>query len=35
VGRMVGYRIREYLIDIGTMENYERAQVTWPGFQEV
>lgn len=34
VGRMLGYRIQEYLIDIGTMENYERAQVTWPGFQE-
>jgi len=34
VGRMLGYRIQDYLIDIGTMENYERAQVTWPGFPE-
>jgi mannose-1-phosphate guanylyltransferase len=34
-GRMVGYHIHDYLIDIGTMENYERAQVTWPGFPEV
>jgi mannose-1-phosphate guanylyltransferase len=31
-GRMLAYRIHDYLIDIGTMENYERAQVTWPGF---
>ncbi|MGA7924715.1 MAG: nucleotidyltransferase family protein [Candidatus Sulfotelmatobacter sp.] len=34
VGRMLGYRIHDYLIDIGTMENYERAQVNWPGFPE-
>lgn len=34
VGRMRAYRIHDYLIDIGTMENYERAQVTWPGFPE-
>jgi mannose-1-phosphate guanylyltransferase len=33
-GRMLAYRIHDYLIDIGTMENYERAQVTWPGFLE-
>lgn len=33
-GRMLGYRIDDYLIDIGTMENYEKAQVTWPGFPE-
>lgn len=31
-GRMLGYRIHDYLIDIGTMENYEKAQATWPGF---
>jgi mannose-1-phosphate guanylyltransferase len=33
-GRMVAFPIRDYLIDIGTMENYQRAQATWPGFQE-
>lgn len=34
VGRMMAYPVNEYLIDIGTLENYERAQVTWPGYQE-
>ena len=33
-GRMLAYRIYDYLIDVGTMENYKRAQVTWPGFPE-
>jgi NDP-sugar pyrophosphorylase family protein len=23
--------ITDYLLDIGTMENYQRAQETWPG----
>lgn len=31
VGRMMGYPISDYLIDIGTMENYDKAQATWPG----
>ena len=31
VGRMAAYEINEYLIDIGTMENYRSAQVHWPG----
>jgi mannose-1-phosphate guanylyltransferase len=31
-GRMMAFRIREYLIDIGTLENYQSAQQTWPGF---
>jgi mannose-1-phosphate guanylyltransferase len=31
VGKMAGYPISEYLIDIGTMENYCQAQETWPG----
>jgi NDP-sugar pyrophosphorylase family protein len=31
-GRMVAFPIREYLIDIGTLENYQSAQQTWPGF---
>jgi mannose-1-phosphate guanylyltransferase len=34
-GRMMGYQIDDYLIDIGTMENYEKAQSTWPGCSEV
>jgi mannose-1-phosphate guanylyltransferase len=31
-GRMIAYPISEYLLDIGTMENYHMAQTTWPGF---
>ena len=34
-GRMVAFPIHDYLIDIGTMENYQKAQATWPGFAEV
>ncbi len=29
VGNMKGYRIHEYFIDIGTFENYEKAQREW------
>jgi mannose-1-phosphate guanylyltransferase len=32
VGKMAGYRISEYLIDIGTLENYRIAQQSWPGL---
>lgn len=32
VGQMQGYPIAEYLLDIGTMENYRSAQETWPGL---
>ena len=32
IGRMRAYRISDYLLDIGTRENYEQAQQTWPGF---
>ena len=32
VGRMSAYPINGYLVDIGTMENYETAQKTWPGL---
>jgi mannose-1-phosphate guanylyltransferase len=32
VGKMAAFQINDYLIDIGTMENYQRAQETWPGF---
>lgn len=30
-GKMRAYRIPEFLLDIGTLENYELAQRTWPG----
>ena len=29
---MRGYPIEDYLLDIGTMSNYQRAQITWPGL---
>ena len=29
VGKMYGYKIQEYLLDIGTMDNYKKAQVEW------
>ena len=29
VKRMYGYKIEEYLLDIGTLENYERANKEW------
>jgi mannose-1-phosphate guanylyltransferase len=32
-GRMIAYPIGDYLLDIGTMENYEKAQATWPGLR--
>jgi mannose-1-phosphate guanylyltransferase len=31
--QMLAFRIRDYLIDVGTMENYKEAQVTWPGYK--
>jgi NDP-sugar pyrophosphorylase family protein len=31
---MVAFPIHDYLIDIGTIENYQRAQAKWPGFRE-
>ena len=37
VGKMVAFPISNYLLDIGTMENYEIAQNTWPclnGYKE-
>jgi len=34
VGRMYAYSIREYLIDVGTFENYQAAQRDWPGLDE-
>ena len=31
-GRMMAYTISEYVIDIGTIENYYEAQRSWPGL---
>lgn len=34
-GKMRAYQIADYLLDIGTPENYKRAQKTWPGLPTV
>ena len=31
--QMLAFRITDYLIDVGTMENYQKAQTTWPGYR--
>ena len=31
-GKMIAFPINDYLMDIGTMENYQLAQETWPGL---
>lgn len=31
LGKMLAYPINDYLLDIGTVHNYEQAQITWPG----
>ena len=31
-GQMTGYRVSDYLLDIGTLENFNLAQTTWPGL---
>jgi mannose-1-phosphate guanylyltransferase len=31
-GKMAGYKVAEYLLDIGTLANYETAQRSWPGL---
>jgi mannose-1-phosphate guanylyltransferase len=33
VGRLAAYEISDYLIDIGTMENYRSAQKNWRGYE--
>jgi mannose-1-phosphate guanylyltransferase len=30
IGKMQAYPIHEYLLDIGTVPNYQKAQTTWP-----
>ena len=32
-GQMAAYRISDYLLDIGTPENYRAAQTNWPGLE--
>ena len=32
VGHMLGYPIRDFLIDVGTMKNFHAAQNAWPGL---
>jgi len=32
IGKMRAFRIADYLLDIGTRENYEQAQRTWRGL---
>jgi mannose-1-phosphate guanylyltransferase len=34
VGHMAAYRISDFLIDIGTLETYRSAQVSWPGLSQ-
>jgi mannose-1-phosphate guanylyltransferase len=31
-GQMFAYPIREFLLDVGTPENYQQAQSSWPGL---
>jgi len=31
LGKTYGYPIADYLLDIGTLSNYQMAQITWPG----
>jgi mannose-1-phosphate guanylyltransferase len=32
IGRMLAYPISDYVLDIGTLENYRAAQASWPGL---
>ncbi len=32
IGKMRGYRISDFVLDIGTLENFESAQKLWPGL---
>jgi mannose-1-phosphate guanylyltransferase len=35
VGNMAAYKISEYLLDIGTLSNYQDAQRSWPGLPQL
>lgn len=32
IGQMLAYPISDYVLDIGTLENYQAAQTSWPGL---
>ena len=32
IGQMAAYPISDYVLDIGTLSNYKKAQATWPGL---
>jgi len=34
IGKMDAYKISEYLLDIGTLSNYQHAQESWPGLPQ-
>ena len=35
VGKMAAYKVSEYLLDIGTIANYQHAQQSWPGLAKL
>jgi mannose-1-phosphate guanylyltransferase len=34
VGKMAAYRFQDFVMDIGTLETYRAAQMTWPGLSK-
>jgi hypothetical protein len=34
IGKMGAYRTSEYLLDIGSIANYQNAQQSWPGLAQ-
>ena len=34
IGSMAAYRVHDYLVDIGTLETYNDAQLNWPGVEK-
>jgi mannose-1-phosphate guanylyltransferase len=35
VGRIAAYRVPDFIIDIGTLETYREAQMSWPGLSQI
>jgi mannose-1-phosphate guanylyltransferase len=35
VGQMASFPISEYLLDVGTLSNYQHAQQSWPGLAQL
>lgn len=35
IGKMRAYRVSEYILDIGTLSNYQHAQQSWPGLAQL